>query len=141
MERSSSIPEERVQLSLSFYADEFWCRHCQKLNLHPGFLESLQWLRGTLRKPMHPTSGCRCQEYNTLIKGHPRSLHVLDHAQYPGQAGTLAVDIAAVDGAYRGLLFSLAWEQGWSIGWNAARGFLHLDRRDWLGLPQTSFDY
>jgi hypothetical protein len=56
--------------------------------------------------------------------------------------GTMAIDIATPDGAYRGELFSLAWARGWSIGWNARRGFLHLDRRiDLSGWAQTTFDY
>lgn len=131
----------RQRLTESFYADEFWCKHCRELNLHPGFIEALQDVRSRLSIPMHPTSGCRCAVYNEDIGGHKRSLHVLDAPQHAGQQGTLAVDIAAVDGTYRGKLFAIAWDLGWSIGWNAKRGFLHLDRRDWIGLPQTSFDY
>jgi hypothetical protein len=58
-----------------------------------------------------------------------------------GLTGCAAVDIETPDGAYRGQLFKLAWERGWSIGWNAAKQFLHLDRRVDVDLPQTSFDY
>ena len=135
----------RLQLSKNFYQDEFTCRcsnsSCSGLILHPGFIEALQSVRDELDLPMHPTSGCRCFLYNQQIGGHERSLHVMDRSQHQGQLGTLATDFAATDGSYRGKLFTVAWKHGFSIGWNAKRGFLHLDRRDWLGLPQSSFDY
>ena len=131
----------RLRLTEHFYADELWCKHCGVLRLHPGFVDALQAVRTRLNMPMHPTSGCRCAAYNTSIGGHTKSLHVLDVAQHPGQLGTLAVDVACLDGGYRGTLFAVAWDLGWSIGWNATRGFLHLDRRVAIGLPQHSFDY
>lgn len=131
----------RERLSANFYADELWCKHCQKLQLHAGFISALQALRDKLGEPVHPTSGCRCAEYNAQIGGHPKSLHVLDVAMHPGQRGTLAVDLAAPDGPYRGRLFAAAWSAGFSVGWNAKRGFLHLDRRDFVGLTPTTFDY
>jgi hypothetical protein len=53
----------------------------------------------------------------------------------------MAVDIETSDGVYRARLFVLAWEQGWSIGWNGPKKFLHLDRRIDIGLPKTTFDY
>jgi hypothetical protein len=133
----------RPKLSENFYEDEIRCRcgACNKLQLHPGFIEQLQAIRSEFGQSMHVTSGCRCHRYNLDIGGHARSLHVCDVPSHIGQLGTLAVDIAAVDGNYRGGLFQVAWKRGWSIGWNAKRGFLHLDRRDWLGMKQTSFDY
>lgn len=130
-------------LTKHFTTEELACKHCGLAKFHPGFLETFEQLRVKLDAGMTPTSGCRCAEHNASIPGHPRSLHVGDtpaHAD-KGQRGCLAVDIAAVDGAYRGRLFALAWASGWSIGWNAKKGFLHLDRRDFIGMPQTSFDY
>jgi hypothetical protein len=53
----------------------------------------------------------------------------------------MAIDVETPDGAYRGRLFELAWDHGWSIGWNAKSRFLHLDRRVDIGMPQTTFDY
>jgi hypothetical protein len=50
----------------------------------------------------------------------------------------MAIDIA-VRGIDKGDLFSAAWRGGWSIGWN--KGFLHLDRRVDIGMPQTTFEY
>lgn len=138
----------RARLTENFYEDEMRCKcGCGLLIVHPGFMQWLQTVRGELGAPMQVTSGCRCKEYNDRpadeggVGGHPKSLHVCDFAQHPGQLGTLAADIVAADGAYRGSLFSVAWRVGFSIGWNAKRGFLHLDRRDMVGLPQTSFDY
>lgn len=131
----------RQQLSTNFYADEFWCKHCRQMKFHPGFIETLQMVRTQLALPMHPTSGCRCSFWNKEIGGHEHSLHIFDIPQHPGQQGTLAVDIATVDGFYRGMLFDIAWGHGFSIGWNAKRGFLHLDLRTLIGLPKTSFDY
>lgn len=135
----ASLTSER--LSPDFYKVELACKHCGVLRLHPGFLDKLQGLRDSFGVAMSPTSGCRCAVYNEQVGGHFKSLHVFDREQHPGQQGTLAVDIAARYGSYRGALFSVAWGLGWSIGWNAKKGFLHLDRRDFVGLPQTSFDY
>lgn len=132
----------REKLSEHFFADELRCRcGCGRLVLHPGFLDKLQAVRHELALPMHPTSGCRCDAYNRAIGGHERSLHVCDKPMHPGQQGTLGGDFAAVDGAYRQKLFAIATKHGLSIGWNAKRGFLHIDWRGAVGLPQTSFDY
>ena len=94
-----------------------------------------------LNRPMNVTSGARCKAHNGTVGGHPKSLHIFDDPQHPGQDGALALDVATVDGAYRGALFALAWQHGWSIGGNGPRKFLHLDRRDLVGLARTSFDY
>jgi hypothetical protein len=132
----------RIKLTENFFKDELQCRcGCGIANFNESFLRELQGIRTELGLPMHPTSACRCTPWNEAVGGHPRSLHIGDTVIYQGQSGSLAVDVAAVDGAYRGRLFEVAWRRGWSIGWNARRGFLHLDRRDWIGLKQTSFDY
>ena len=135
----------------SFTPGEFRCRGigcCSGLIIvHPGFLERLQLARNEFGKSMHVLSGCRCKVHNEKpaalggAGGHPRSLHVCDAPMHPGQEGTIAVDIAAVDGTYRGELFTLLWKHGFSVGWNAKRSFLHGDMRVWLGMKQTSFDY
>jgi len=127
---------------MSYFQDaELQCRHCGMLKLHRGFRDALEALREVFRRPMTLTSACRCKAHNEAVGGHPKSLHVGDVEQHPGQQGTLAVDVATPNGTYRGELFRLAWERGWSIGWNAKKNFLHLDRRVDVGLPQTSFDY
>lgn len=137
-----------ANLSENFSEEEFRCRcGCGLLILHPGFIQRLEAVRMEIGAAMHVTSGCRCKAYNDRpalqggVGGHPKSLHVCDFAQYPGQEGTLAADIIVTNGHYRGRLFTVAWSAGFSIGWNAKKGFLHLDRRDLIGLSQTSFDY
>jgi hypothetical protein len=90
---------------------------------------------------MRITGPARCKIHNAAVGGHPKSLHIFDEPQHAKQQGALGVDVEAADGAFRGKLFSMAWKHGFSIGWNAKRKFLHLDRRDLIGLPQTSFDY
>ena len=128
-------------LTESFTEEELACRHCGRFQFHPGFLEDLQALRRDFAREMKVLSGARCAVHNAAVGGHPKSLHVLDVEQHPGMRGALAVDIWTPDGKYRGDLFATAWTYGWSVGWNAKKGFLHLDRRVALGLPQTSFDY
>ena len=134
------LPEKAMKY---FTPNELRCHHCDESRLHPGFGEALDTLREAFGEPMAVTSACRCLEHNTDIKGHELSLHIADKPAHAdkGQQGALAIDIATPDGAYRGRLFSAAWRLGWSIGWNAKKGFLHLDRRSVIGLSQTTFDY
>ena len=125
-----------------FTTAELACRcGCGLATFHDGFLVALESLRRAFDEPMSITSACRCTAHNEQIGGHPNSLHVGDREQHPGQKGALAVDVATPNGAYRGRLFATAWRLGWSIGWNARKGFLHLDRRIAVGLAQNSFDY
>jgi hypothetical protein len=125
-----------------FTARELQCKcGCGLARFHPGFLDDLESLRVEFGRPMRVNSACRCKAHNGAVKGHARSLHIGDEMVQPTQRGALAVDIATPSGLYRGELFALGWDEGWSIGWNAARGFLHLDRRNYVGLSQTSFDY
>jgi hypothetical protein len=127
---------------VNFKDEELRCKcGCGLLKLNRGFRDALEDLRNEFKRPMVLTSAVRCSEHNEAVGGHVKSLHVGDVAMHPGQTGALAVDVATPDGVYRGQLFSLAWKHGFSIGWNAKRRFLHLDRRVDVGLPQTSFDY
>ena len=121
---------------------ELACRcGCGLQKFHAGFLDELSALRREMGEAMVLTSACRCVDHNVAINGHPKSMHVGNREQHPGMSGTLAVDVATPNGEYRGRLFSTAWRRGWSIGWNAKRGFLHLDRRVDIGLARTTFDY
>jgi hypothetical protein len=54
----------RIKLSDDFYEDEFQCKHCGILKIHPGFISRLQRVRDDLHTAMAVTSGCRCKEYN-----------------------------------------------------------------------------
>lgn len=128
-------------ISKYFSSAELRCKHCGLTEFHPYFLERLYTLRETFGKPMNPTSCCRCAVYNAAVKGKPGSFHIGDTPQHEGQLGCLAIDITTPDGFYRGELFTFAWKQGWSIGWNAKRSFLHLDMRILIGFGQISFDY
>lgn len=137
---SYQTPEQYLErLDAKFTKIELACRCCGLMTFHPSFLEHLHGLRIAFDKPMSLSSACRCLAHNIREGGAKKSLHIGDTPQHPGQLGTLAVDVRVPDGAYRGALFALAWRLGWSIGWG--RGFLHLDRRDWVGLPQQTFDY
>lgn len=118
---------------------ELACRSDGSLVVSWRFMEQLQGLRKLFDKPMHITSGYRTDEHNEDIRGKKGSFH-LDRPER-GIEGALGVDVAATDGPYRGELFARAWTAGWSIGWNAKRGFLHLDRRLDIGWRQTTFDY
>jgi hypothetical protein len=125
-----------------FFSDaELRCTHCGMLKIHRGFRGELEGLRGELGLPMKITGPGRCKAHNEAVGGHPKSLHIMDEPQHEGQQGMLGVDVETPNGVYRGRLFSIAWKRGFSIGWNAKKKYLHLDRRDLIGLPQTSFDY
>lgn len=121
-----------------FSHEELACRATGVVKLAPGFAEALATLRMTFGRPMTVNSCCRSAAHNRAVRGHPRSLHVYDEPHWP-TGGTCAIDIRATDPAYRILLTSLAIDQGWSVG--VASGFIHLDRRDFAGLPQNIFDY
>ena len=110
-------------------------------NMSERFLGELQNLRTRFGRPMEPTSACRSKEHNENVGGHPRSLHVCDDPHYEGQDGCIAIDIEIQNGGYRGDLVSIAWSLGWSVGWGGKKGFVHLDRRDFLGMKPTTFDY
>ena len=126
----------------NFSPFEIACRESGRIVMPEEFFDELQKLRTHLGRPMHVTSGCRSVAHNLVIGGKSRSFHLIDANERAGvNLGCIAVDVAAVDGPYRGALFAAAWIRGWTIGWNAARGFLHLDRRDFAGWRQTSFDY
>lgn len=134
-----TVEEYLSRKDAKFTRGELACRHCGLARFHPGFLEHLHTLRLSFAQPMTLTSGCRCQVHNANVGGNKRSLHIGDAPQHAGQNGTLAVDVATPSDEYRGILFAMAWQLGWSIGWG--RGFLHLDRRDFVGLAHNSFDY
>jgi Peptidase M15 len=135
-------------LQPSFQLSEVLCRcGCGKWNLHPGFAPALTTLRKAYDRPMIVNSFARCERHNNLpaaaggAGGTFKSLHICDHPQHPGQLGCMAIDISATDPTNRARLFQRAHALGWSIGTNIPRSFLHLDRRDFVGLPQTIFTY
>lgn len=126
----------------SFSKKELECKcGCGLARFHPGFLNAIQGLRDELGLPMTLTSACRCAKHNAAEGGKPKSFHIGDEANHNGQEGAMAIDVATPNGEFRGKLFAIAWARGFSVGWNAKKGFLHLDLRTELGLQQTTFDY
>jgi hypothetical protein len=124
-----------------FTREELQCKcGCGLTNFHPGILEKLSSLRTQYNKPMKLSSACRCLNHNRRVSplAPQRSLHIGDFETRPGHKGAMAFDVL-VNGADKGQLFALAWANGWSVGWN--KGFLHLDGRLLLGMPQTTFEY
>jgi zinc D-Ala-D-Ala carboxypeptidase len=124
-----------------FSTAELQCKcGCGLAQFQTGFLQALETIRTAYGRPMRITSACRCADHNARVSPQAplRSLHIGNKETRPGHHGTLAVDVA-VTGEDKGDLFAIAWRHGWSVGWN--RGFLHLDRRSDIGMPQTTFEY
>lgn len=127
----------------NFTLAELACKHCGQFNYHPGFMEKLQTVRVKYGKSMSPTSGCRCTVHNKNENGHPTSSHISDQFHYSakGQKGAFGVDIAVTDSHERGVLHNIFWNEGFSVGHNYTRNFIHADMRIWFGLPQIMFPY
>lgn len=124
-----------------FSTAELQCKcGCGLAQFQTGFLQALETIRTAYGRPMRITSACRCADHNARVSPQAplRSLHIGNRETRPGHRGALAVDVA-VTGEDKGDLFAIAWRHGWSVGWN--RGFLHLDRRSDIGMPQTTFEY
>ena len=128
------------KLSLKHFSHtELCCPCCNQAALAPGFGDDLEALRFVYAKPMIATSVCRCRRHNRAIKGHIRSLHLMDNPWHETD-GTCALDIEMMSSPDRARLIGLALTRGWSIG--VASNFLHLDRRSrYIGLPQVVFHY
>lgn len=125
-----------------FSENELKCKGSGLFIMHPGMDEELDKLRTLFGRPLFVTSGCRSLEHNREIGGHPRSLHICDVPQLPGQRGCLAVDFRVQNGTEAYLLVSCAISLGWSVGVpNLSRGFIHLDKRSLIGLPNQIFGY
>lgn len=124
MSRDLRAPDGRILFSEA----ELACKGSGMLILAPGFGEALVRLRMDFGRPMSVTSACRSAAHNARIGGHPRSLHVCDKPYWP-TGGCCAIDIAMRDGAYNLRLLGLAERQGWAVGINFQKNFIHLDRR------------
>lgn len=121
------------------------CGECGPLVLAPGFANAAVTIRISFGRPMTVSGPGRCRKHNQDEGGHPRSLHVFDHPYWP-TSGMAAFDIAMRDGRYNLHLIGLAEQQGWSVGVNYAKKFIHLDRRidhipAWKGTDPTLFGY
>jgi hypothetical protein len=124
---------------LLFSEKELACRCCGKVVLAPLFAGHLAALRLAWARPMIVNSCCRCSRHNISVNGHERSLHVFDTPHWPTD-GTCAIDIRIKDGNEALNLALCAADLGWSVGVPRG-GFIHLDRRDLVRLPQALFGY
>lgn len=121
-----------------FKHSELACRRTDRVLLADGFADKLVMLRIAFAQPMIVNSCCRSLAHNRDIAGHPRSLHIYNENPQ-GLNGCAAIDIRTPNVVYAGLLIAAAWREGWSIG--VSRTFVHLDRRDFAGLPAGVFGY
>ena len=117
-----------------FTIDELACRCCGEVKLAPGFASDLAALRSAFGEPMRINCCCRCPDHNADIQGHPKSLHLMREGR---TQGSCAVDVHVHDPEYQTHLVTLSLGLGWSVG--VYSKFLHLDRRDYAGLPQRVF--
>jgi hypothetical protein len=112
---------------MNYFSDnELACRHCGEIKLAEGFLDKLNALRLSVAHPMTVNSCCRCKYHNTNIGGKADSFHLTSHAW-----GCCAIDISMVNwtSQKRWTFIRTAMAQGWSIGVNFQKNFIHLDRR------------
>lgn len=121
-----------------FSRAELACKGTGMFKLGGGFAAKLLELRMAFDQPMRVMSCCRSESHNIAVSGHPRSLHVCDKPVHP-TGGTVAIDIYTGDVLFACHLVGLALKMGWSVG--VGKSFVHLDRRDFVGLGQAVFGY
>lgn len=123
----------------NFTESELACPTTGEIRLAEGFGEALEALRAAYSKPMPLSSACRSQAHNEAIRGHPRSLHLIENPHW-ATGGCCAVDVKMQDGQFRARLVQKALEKQWSVG--VASDFIHLDLRGrYIGLPQVLYHY
>ena len=88
-----------------FSRSELACPTTDQVRLAAGFGEALERLRVELDEPIYLTSACRSPSHNAMVRGHPRSLHLIVNGQW-GTGGTCTVDVVATDGEYRAKLIT-----------------------------------
>ena len=125
-----------------FNEEELCCPTSKEVLLHRGFGEALDELREAYDNPIPVSSACRSTEHlNWLLqRGYPaskNSLHLMVNKKH--NCNTLAIDTPVGDSRTRKELIETALGLGWSVG--VARTFLHLDRRDFIDLPQIVYVY
>jgi len=139
-----------VKISPHFTAGELACPSSRIVQLHTldnnrgGFLIWLEALRLKVGLPFYPTSACRSTAHNNLVGGHENSLHLMDNPKHATN-GCMAIDIDITrwDSSDIDRLIDYTldpWFNG-SIGHGESRGFVHIDMRTWIGLPQMEFFY
>lgn len=108
---------------------------------HPGFLDELDSLRDVVGLPFIINSGARTRAHNAKVGGTPKSLHIWDEPQNPGQKGCMAVDVHVPHPSFKLSVVRPALQMGWSCGINDKAHFIHLDKRVMIGMPQAIFAY
>lgn len=132
----------------NFKIKELSCPSGKIMRVHGGFGEELNVLRHRVGFPLVVNSCCRTPEHNAAVGGHPNSLHLTENPKHPTQ-GCMAVDISTNGWTLLQLtvMVAVAKDLKWSIGHSyqvvegKAKGFMHLDRRIEIGLPQVEFYY
>ena len=116
---------QMTQLSEHFTSAEFACKcGCGFDTVSPELIDILELIRDEYGKPMHITSGCRCQDHNQASGGTTNSAHL---------RGT-AADVLCTNGADRRKLVDLGCML-YASGIGVARTFVHFDVYDVLPRP------
>lgn len=109
---------EKCKLAQHFTEDEFACRCCGMVIVHPRLVEKLETLRQLVGAPVIVNSGYRCPAHNKAVGGVSNSYHVRGMAadiQTPGlSAGKLAQKAEQV-----------GFDDG--VGIYRQQGFIHVD--------------
>jgi len=123
-----------------FPKHELACRSTGIIKLDLRFAAALPALRMAAGRSLTPTSVCRTPAHNKASGGHPNSLHLTENP-VRNTNGTMAADLAwRMWPTDEKLAFArLAWKMGWAVGLHD--GFIHVDRRAEIGLPQSVFLY
>lgn len=101
-----------------FTVEELQCKcGCKRCDMNPDFMQRLIAFRIAYGQPMVITSGFRCNNYNTKIKGTKHSQHLVGNA----------VDVSMADPLERYKIVALATLKGFSLGIDGA--FIHIDGR------------
>ncbi len=113
------IAEKGKKVTENFSEDEFACRCCGSLLLHPELLRKLEAMRFAAGAPVIVTSGYRCQDYNKVVGGAANSYHTFG----------MAADVF-VNGVSTQRLAELAEDVGFDgIGIYPDQAFVHVDVR------------
>ena len=121
-----------------FTQEELECSQTKIIKLCPGFINHLEELRVACDFPFNVTSCCRSPEYNKVIGGHPRSLHMFNNPHH--HIDTCALDIKRPSPVLLHRLVKEASKRGWSI--DIAGTYVHLDlRSDYINLVPVIFSY
>lgn len=113
------LAEEGRRLSEHFLEEEFACRCCGRVLVHPELVQKLEALRRMAGGPVVVTSGYRCPDHNKAVGGARNSYHTR------GMAADIWVYAISPQ-----QLAEMAEEVGFDgIGVYPVQGFVHVDVR------------